>query len=424
MKRLTLILMFALSMAVMARDLTLFDCYEKAEKHHPLQTELENRRQLYELNKKNLNAKWLPKLDANLKATYMSHVVEFDKIMGSLPIPLPPGTFQNMPKEQYKATLDVTQTLFDGGVVHAGKLAEQALLLADEQAVEVQFYKMRDRINQTYFALLMLEKQQALTRLFEEQVKKQRGALLSGVANGVILPSNVDVLNAELINIEQKLTEIHINRQKLTAILEEFIGAPVSARLDLPEITLPDTVAILRPETRLFDAQKSALEANKKVIGAQRWPKAMLFGTYGYGKPPGNDFFTDEFDDYYLVGAGLVWNIFDWNSARRRKQALLARQNILDAKRADFERMIRVSMQNARAEIERLEALLESDARLIELRRKIAEAAASQLQNGVISATEYLTELNAQRQARINLELHKIQLVQAKVNYLTISGQM
>ncbi len=416
--------LLALSMAAFAGELTLFDCYEKAEKHHPLQQELANRRQLYELNKKNLNAKWLPKLDANARATYMSHVVEFDKVMGSLPIPLPPGAFQNMPKDQYKATLDVTQTLFDGGGVHAGKLAEQALLLADEQAVEVQFYQMRDHINQTYFALLMLEKQEELIRLFEEQVKKQRGALLSGVANGVILPSNVDVLDAELLNIEQKLTEIHINRQKLTAILQEFIGEPVSDSLNLPEVNLPDAVAILRPETQLFDAQKSALEANKKVVGAQRFPKAMLFGTYGYGKPPGNDFFTDEFDDYYVIGAGLTWNIFDWNSTRRSKEALQARQNIIDAKRADFERMIRVSMHNARAEINRLDALLKSDAKLIELRRKVAAAASSQLQNGVISATDYLTELNAERQARINLELHKIQLVQAKVDYLTISGQM
>ncbi len=408
-----------------AQPLSLFDCYEKAEARHPLQQELKNRRLLYELKKKNLTSHWLPDIEANARATYMSDVVEFERIIGSLPIPLPPGSFQNMPKEQYKASLDVTQTLFDGGLVHAGKLAEKAKLLADEQAVQVQFYKMREQINQSYFALLMLAKQQDLLGLYVDQIEAQRKVVLSGVNNGVIVPGDLDAMDAELLNIQQKLVEISVNKKKLTAILGELIGESVKGtQVALPELQVLQSDEILRPEERLFAAQKAALGANKKVLSAQRLPKAMLFGAYAYGNPPGNDFFRDEFDTYYIVGAGLSWNVSDWNTTKRNKEALQAQQNILDAKKAEFERQIRMALNNAHAELERLQALLQNDERLIELRQRIAAAAASKLKNGVIKAADYLDTLNDEREARINFEMHKIQLVQAKANYLTINGQM
>lgn len=425
MKTLIFTAILLLSASLSAQQLTLFDCYQKAEARHPLQQEIKNRRLLYQLNKKNLTAHWLPEIEVNARAAYMSDVVEFERVLEALPIPLPPGSFQNMPKDQYKASLDVTQTLFDGGLVHAGKLAEKAKLLADEQAVQVQFYKMRDQINHTYFALLMLEKQQELLGLYADQIAAQRQVVVSGVKNGVIIPGDLDALDAELINIQQKLVEISVNKKKLTAILGEFIGESVAdTLLTLPELKLPETAEFLRPEEQLFAAQKASVLANKKVITAGRLPKAMLSGSYAYGNPPGNDFFRNEFDTFYNIGAGLSWNIFDWNMTKRNVEALQAQANIINAKQADFDRQIRIALKSANAELERLQALLKNDAKLIELRQRIAEAAASKLKNGVIKAADYLDALNDEREARINFEMHKIQLVQAKANYLTISGQM
>ena len=44
--------------------------------------------------------------------------------------------------------------------------------------------------------------------------------------------------------------------------------------------------------------------------------------------------------------------------------------------------------------------------------------------NGSITATDYLTELNSETQEKINLETHKIQALQAKINYLTLKGDL
>ena len=110
MKKLILFFVLLSCGMTMAEPLTLFQCYEKATAIHPLQQEIANRQLAYDLSRKNLNAEWLPQLKANAQATYISNVVEFENLLGSLPIPISPAVFQSMPHEQYKATLDVTQT--------------------------------------------------------------------------------------------------------------------------------------------------------------------------------------------------------------------------------------------------------------------------------------------------------------------------
>jgi phage-related protein len=49
---------------------------------------------------------------------------------------------------------------------------------------------------------------------------------------------------------------------------------------------------------------------------------------------------------------------------------------------------------------------------------------ASELKHGIITATEYLTELTAETSASLNMELHKIQLINAKYEYLAAAGKL
>jgi outer membrane protein TolC len=67
--------------------------------------------------------------------------------------------------------------------------------------------------------------------------------------------------------------------------------------------------------------------------------------------------------------------------------------------------------------------LLESDSELIALRNKISASAESQYENGTITATEYLNEINSEKQAMINFEVHKINLALTQIEYLNISGK-
>ena len=73
-------------------------------------------------------------------------------------------------------------------------------------------------------------------------------------------------------------------------------------------------------------------------------------------------------------------------------------------------------------EILKNKELIKKDREIIELKQKSLSSISSQLRNGTITATVYLTELNSVNQAMLLLKTHEIQLVQAKIDFLTLKG--
>jgi outer membrane protein TolC len=152
-------------------------------------------------------------------------------------------------------------------------------------------------------------------------------------------------------------------------------------------------------------------------------PKAFGFATLGYGNPPGNNFFKDEFAPYYILGAGVKWNIFDWNKAKNEKHIVGLQQGIIDSRKEDLTDNLNRLLEAKSSEITNLKILIETDSELITLRKKITASAESQYENGTITATELLNEMNSERQVLINYEIHKINLAMAQVEYMNISGK-
>jgi len=67
---------------------------------------------------------------------------------------------------------------------------------------------------------------------------------------------------------------------------------------------------------------------------------------------------------------------------------------------------------------------LKTDDRIIELQISITAATASQLDNGILTATDFLTQYNAEIQARLQKNLHRVQLLQARAAYLAATGNL
>ncbi len=98
-------------------------------------------------------------------------------------------------------------------------------------------------------------------------------------------------------------------------------------------------------------------------------------------------------------------------------------QGILENRKKDLADNLNRLLDSKNAEISSLKSLIETDTELISLRKKITATAESQYTNGTITITDYLNELNSEKQAAINYEIHKINLALAKIEYLNISGK-
>ena len=429
MKRIFLILIVSASAAANAvqaqKVLTLKECYDKAMISNPIAGEKEAYSSVWELKDKNISKSWLPTVDANGSLLYNSSVVDLRYMFESLPIPGLAEATPLMPHDQYKLTLDINQVIYDGGAIKNAKNLEKVNLSINQKQTETDLYKLRGQINNYYFNLLLLEKQKELLNTYLDLINKQIISLQSAYDNGMITKSDIDVMTSEKIKLEQQLGGNEILRSSMLRILSSLTGSEIdeSTRLAIPVASDGVTEELSRPELEMFDLKKEQLDAGLRALQSQRLPKAFGFASLGYGNPPGSDFFRDQFDTYYVLGASIKWNIFDWNETKNEKQIISFQQGILENRKSDLTDNLNRMLQAKNAEIANLQNMLVSDTVLINIRKRITASADSQYKNGNITATELLNEMNSERQAMINYELHKINLAMAKIEYLNISGK-
>lgn len=398
------------------QTLTLEECYSLAEKNYPLakQTELLEEKTKSEI--KVLEKGKLPKLDFNAQATYQSDVIEF-------PFQIPNSTVEPPNKDQYRATLDANQLIYNGGNIAANSKLKTAELETQQQQIAVNLYTLKNRINQSYFSVLLFQEQEKLLISKMEQLEARIKEVSAGVKYGAVLPASEQLLKAEQLKLEQQLSQIDFDKQKALKNLSILVFQDLDNNtiLTKPAIFIAPEMASQRPELELFNLQKTQLETSKEVISKSNYPSLLGFAQAGYGNP-GLNMLDNSFQDFYIVGLKLNWSIFDWGKTKEQKQAVDISKQIVSTEKETFLLNNEMQQKEAESDINKYEAMLRKDSEIIELREKVLQATTSQLQNGAITSSEYVTELNNLYEARIDQQLHEVQLALAKANYKVIKG--
>lgn len=391
-------------------SLSLQECVKLAKENYPLIKEKQLLQQTEALNIKSLNKNWLPKLSLNAQATYQSEV-------SSLPIP----GFPEFPKDQYQNALSVDQTLFDGGNTQQQKEVEKLNTETETQKNEVELYKVADRVTQIYCNILLARENRKILFTYKEDIGNKKKTLNASVQNGLALESNLSTLEAEELKTEQNMIELEGNLTGLYSSLALLINKPVDDNIDFTTQTLTASAEVSRPELKLFSAQSSLLEARYKLSNKGALPKLSLFGEGVYGRP-GYNFLDQSFRFYGRVGLALRWNISSLYYLNKEKQSLDVNISRVDVQKQLFELNLKSTLSTQDAQIKSLQEIIDKDNQIIEKRVKVTQTAAKQLENGNITSTDYLTELNAEMQARLNMKVHEVKLMNAISNQATTKG--
>lgn len=396
-------------------------CYDSAISKYPLSQQFALLSESNGLKVKNIGKNYLPKLMLNGQAHYQSDVTKIP--VSDIPVPI---DFPVLSNDWYKISLDVSQSLYDGGTTSHMKDVENINFQIDKKNVEVQLYSLKERITAIYFNILIMKEGEKTLELLKENLSSKLSEVESGVANGVILPSNADIIKAEIIGLEQKISETQIATQALYKSINELTGFNVS---DETKMVIPDPKVNIgkfqnnRLEYSLMTLQQNKLTALKETAATKRMPHLSAFGQAGYGRP-GYDMLNADFDDFYMIGLRLNWNIWDWKHTNNEKKILSIQNDILATNKETFDKNLRVELQSKIAEVRKYEEIIKRDNEIIQLRKKIVKAYSSQLDNGVITSTEYLTQANEEAKAALNLKKHKIQLIKAKLDYIAALGNL
>lgn len=416
MKKISLIFLLLISSLSSAQEiLTLEECYELAQENYPLARQLTLLEEKTARELEVIGKDYLPKIDLNAKATYQSDVIE-------IPLQTPQG-IEAVDKDQYRATVDVEQLIFNGGKLEARKQLKEAELQAQKQEVKVNLYQVKKRINRYYFASLQLREQMDLLHSKQEALAERIGELESAVKYGAALPASENTLKAEMLKIDQQKDEVQARLHTAQKSLSAYIAIPVDTAtvLELPAQDRLLSAEGSRPENEFFSLKAEELDQNKDLLSKSLYPNIYGFAQGGYGKP-GYNMLDNSFQDFYMVGVKLNWNIFDWGKVKEQKRSLDVSKDLLAAERETFNFNNNVELEEAQMKIRQFQQMLEKDREIIALRERIVETANSQLTHGVITPSEYLTEFNNLYEARINRQLHELDLEMAKADFRVIKG--
>lgn len=408
-----LFLLYCFSMN--AQTLTLQQCYQLARENYPLIKRNDLLAKSKDYTVENASKAWLPQINILGQATYQSDVTQ-------LPIKLPNATVEPLSKDQYKVFADVNQTIFDGGMISNQKKIAELQSQTEIQKNEVELEKLKDRINQLFFGIIQTDEQINQLDLSKSDLQNGLKKAEAQLKYGTILRSNVDVLKAQLINIEQQQIELNSLKNSFLQMLSFFINKNLdeNTQLEKPEKLLL-TNENNRPELKLFDLQKQLSESQKSLIKSKNLPKLGAFLQAGYGKP-GLNMLKNEFDTFFIGGIKLNIPISGFYTKSNELALIDNQQQDIDIQKENFLFNQKFSMIQNSNDLEKIQKLIDKDIEIISLRESIKKASLAQLENGVINTNDYLLEVNAEEQAKISKIKHEIQYLLTQYNLKTQLG--
>ena len=406
--------LFATSLLWSQQQISLDECYNLVTTNYPLakQTALLEDKNNLELEL--IDKEKLPQLDFNAQATYQSDVIN---------IPIPNSDIEPPNKDQYRATLSVNQLIYAGGAIDANYKLKQASLNTQQKQVEVNLYQLKKQVNQIYFSILLVQEKYGLLNSKKEMLQAKLKEVKSGIKNGMVIPTSDKIIEAELLKIDQQFSEINSTKKSLINTLSLLISEdiPELTTFQDPEINVQLNSTITRPELELFQLKKDEIDSSEELISRKNYPKLFGFATGGYGNP-GLDPLDNSFQAFYTVGVKLNWSVFDWNSTKIQKQAIAINKDIIDIEEETFSLNTQIELNQLENDIQKYSDFIETDSKIILLRNEVLKSAASQLKNGVITSSAYITELTNLYEDENNRSTHHIQLQLIKANYNITKG--
>ena len=403
---------------------TLEECQKAAEKNYPLIKQYGLIAQTTELTVSNIQKEWLPKIAVSAQATYQSNVVAWPERIQSIYQQMGLA-MKGLKKDQYKMAIDLQQTLYDGGTIASKQAIARQEAKVQEAENQTKLYQVHHRVNEMYFALLLLNEQIKLNNNVKSLLLANENKLAAMVKSGTAATSDLDNVRAERLSAEQQYTSLKAEQQMLQHILTTFCGIKVE-NVQKPMPISTDTLTNNRPELQLFNSKLKLSEAQEKALNTRLHPTLALFaqGYYGY---PGMNMFNDMIEHKWrlngIVGVKLSWNVGALYTRKNDKARLRLQRELIENERKVF--LFNNSMEQIRqnSNINRFKTMMQTDKEIIALRTNVRKAAESKLLHGIIDVNSLLREINNENTAKVQWAIHEIDMLKEMYNLKYTNNQ-
>lgn len=418
-KEIIILILSIVSPLMATAGLTIEQCVEKACDNYPMVKKYDLLAYTLDIELSDINKGWLPRIGVYGQVTAQNVVPSFPESLSGV-LQQMGQPMKGLGKLQYKAGVDVSQTIWDGGVSHARRELRRAGTAAEQSALDVEMYAVRQRVENLYFAILLTEEQIAQNRNTMTLLDATLERLKAMLRNGTAMQSDVDMIEAQSLTVAQGIAQAESALSGYRTVLGMFMGESLQGvELIRPDSVMPSELQSDRPEIRLFDTRIVAADASRRLADTALMPKVGLFAQAYYGYP-GFDYFKSminrDLSFNIMAGVKVSWNIDSFYTKRN-----VSRRNRLDIAgiMAEKETFLFNSDMQVASQLEKIRGIrdvMKDDSRIMALRANVRKSAESQLQNGIIDTTALLTKITDENQAALTARYHEIQLVQEIYN--------
>lgn len=413
-RTITLIVCLLTSLLINA-EVTIEQCVEKAMANYPAIKKYNLMGAANEIELSDINKSLLPRIGVYGQGTAQNIVPSFPAVLTDI-LHNMGQEMKGMGKIQYKLGIDISQTIWDGGVSKANMEMSCAKEGVQRASLDVELYQVRQRVENLYFAILLTEEQIAQSRVTHRLLCDNLEKLRSMYRNGTAMQSDIDMVEAQALTVNQNTIQARSASDSYRRALELFIGESLeNETLEMPSATMPINNNPDRPELKLFERKLEYNDVGTRLANSSLMPRIGLFaqGYYGY---PGFDYFQSmmnrDLSFNIIAGVKVAWNIDSFYTKRNtsRKTAVNAAEIAVDRDVFLFNNKVQSASQNEK--IKGIRNMMQDDARIVALRTNVRKAAESQLTNGVIDVTALLSKISDEDIAMLTSKYHEIMLIQ------------
>ncbi|MDE6352685.1 MAG: TolC family protein [Muribaculaceae bacterium] len=399
--------------------LTIEECVSKAEANYPAIRKYAPLQSTLDIALSDINKGWLPRIGVYGQLTGQNVVPSFPSALSNIMTQFG-QEMKGLGKIQYKVGVDVNQTIWDGGASKVQREIARSQNEVESSALDVEIYNVRQRVENLYFAVLLANEQisQSTTTLNLLNANLER--LKAMLRNGTAMQSDVDMVEAQILELDQVITQARVAVASYKRGLELFIGETLNnIELVCPDDTLNLSNDNRRPELKMFEKRIAAIRASQSLSDVSSMPKIGLFAQSYYGYPGLNYFnsmINREMSFNIIGGVKISWNIDSFYTKKNSSRKTTASIETINADRDLFLFNTNIQTTSIKENISGLRSLIDSDAKIVALRSNVRKVAESQLENGIIDTTALLSKITDENIAKLNGKYHQIKLVQEIYN--------
>ncbi len=378
-------------------------------------------------NLSNASKNWLPMVTIGLQGGWMNGTTDingltsnssnnsdyYNDILGNMKRDL---NVKSVPNWQYRAGVEVVQPIYDGGATALQRKIVHMQTEVDRTKIEVSLHSVEEKVVDVYFSILLLEERKEQMALRNELLGKNLKKLRDLEKEGVAKLIDVEVLEVEQLKLKQScdivdenlsiyrntlslLTGHDITSQKLIPPAKPFVERPAFSQL---------------PEMQLLDRQSELLDLKNYNEQVKMRPKLSFIGQAFYGYP-GNNLFRSIVDRSptlnMSMGVKLSWDISPFYTRKNNITLINLNQETIKNQRELLVFNQRIANNSLEMRVKRLENIRQQDDKIVELYRNLRIAEEVKMENNVIDATELLSKINDEADAKLQRSIHETEIM-------------